>query len=155
MSQAELMDVTKICASFPPPPSPQIIRDNIISTIDMIYEDGTELVVIEGMEGMGKSTLLAQYAQTRPNNCISLFIKTTSRWGYDPDILKYDLFNQLNWLLQGEELNHEHIFSDSIWRTNIIKLRKKIKQKREQYYFIIDGLFDIPSDDNRALEAIL
>jgi hypothetical protein len=151
----ELVTLATICHSFPSLHGPQVPRDNMIETMDMLFEAGTELIAIEGEEGIGKTTLLAQYALRKPYNCFSLFVKTTSRWVYDPDILKHDLFNQLNWLLRGEELKDEADYSDAAWRTNLIALRKRIRQRREAFYFIIDGLLDIPKDNSYAKDAIL
>jgi signal recognition particle GTPase len=47
--------------------------------------------MIEGGEGLGKTTRLAQFAQRHPDHTISVFIKAASRFGYDPATVRYDL----------------------------------------------------------------
>ena len=74
MSEVEVMDLTVVCRSFPVSPHPEIHREHFLDTIDKIFEGDTILVVVEGVDGIGKTTLLAQYAKRHPNHALSLFI---------------------------------------------------------------------------------
>jgi ATP/maltotriose-dependent transcriptional regulator MalT len=78
----EVMDLTCVCQSFPRLPTPLIPRDNLLKTIDLMFGDEIELVMIEGGEGLGKTTLLAEFARRHADHTFSVFIKAASRFGY-------------------------------------------------------------------------
>ncbi len=153
MSKEEIMDVTVVCRSFPPIPQPQVERENILDIFDTIFEGGSQLLVIEGGEGTGKTTLLTQFAKKYPNQTFSLFIKPTSRWTYDPQFLLLDLCGQIYWALNKEELNDISQVDDGFLRTCIYRLQGLTRHKR--YYFLVDGIEDIPDGQPQAREMIL
>ncbi len=153
-NQVEIMDLTKVCRSFPESPNRVIKRENLLDTIDIIFEGDTQLTVVEAEEGMGKTTLLAQYAKRHPDYALSLFIKPTSSVAYSPDYLREILSEQLHWALHKEPLNREFI-DDSFFKTQLIKLEKKALRNREIFYFIVDGLDDIPKEDSRVHDIVL
>ena len=155
MAKAEIMDLTAACQSFPEIPVPQIRRDNILDTIDMIFEGNTELIVVEGVEGIGKTTLLAQFAMRHPNHALSLFIKPTSRFAYDPGILRFDLCNQLRWTLHQEELKTPEDADDAFLRNHLLELRKRARRNRETFYFIVDGIDEIPEGFFHSIDGFL
>ncbi len=153
MVKEEVMDVTVVSRSFPQILPPQICRENILDTIDTIFEGDTQLLVIEGGEGIGKTTLLTQFAKKYPNQTISLFIKPTSHWTYDPSFLLLDLCCQINWVLYQTELQDLNQIDDGFLRVGIFQLHRLTRQK--PYYFLIDGLEDIPEKESHARESIL
>jgi KaiC/GvpD/RAD55 family RecA-like ATPase len=137
----EVMDLTLVCQSFPREPMPEIRRDNILDTIERTFAGDNEVVMIEGGEGLGKTTLLAQFARRHANHAFSLFIKPASSFGYDPASLRYDLCCQLLWVLRQDESCKPEDTDEVYLRYRILELRKRAR--RETYYFIIDGLGDI------------
>jgi MoxR-like ATPase len=68
MKTIEVIDLTKICQNFPSMPSPDINRDNYLETIDKIFLDGVPIIVLEGEEGIGKTTLMGKFALRHPLN---------------------------------------------------------------------------------------
>lgn len=155
MAEATIMDLTVVCQSFPEILEPQIHRDNILDTIDTIFKGDTNLIVIEGVEGIGKTTLLAQFAKRYPDNALSLFIKPTSIWTYDPKILQFDLCDQIQWALRKEKLEEPEDADDAFLRNSLLKLRKRARTNRELFYFVVDGLHDIPEEDKHIRKPIL
>ena len=157
-SQSQVLDTVSVCQSFPSIDIQRLItRDYLLDAIESILDSETQVVVVEGQEGIGKTTFLAQFAIRHKNNSISLFIRPTSRWGYDLELIRFDLCNQLQWLLRQEELNPDDIasFSDSILRTQIYKLVRRANRDRKHYFFIIDGLDEIPDNENQICKLIL
>ena len=122
MIKEEVMDVTVVSRSFPQLSPPQVYRENILDTIDTIFEGDTQLLVIEGGEGIGKTTLLAQFAKKYPHQTFSLFIKPTSRWTCDPSFLLLDLCSQINWVLHQTELHELNQVDDGFLRISIFQL---------------------------------
>lgn len=146
MIQAEVMDLTVVCQSFPRMPVPEVHRDNILSTMDAVFGGETELVVVEGEEGIGKTTLLAQFARRHPGRALSLFARATSHWTYDPHVLRYDLCNQLQWVLHQEELTTTSMADDAFLRSRLIELRRRARRRKETFYFVVDGLDEVPEE---------
>lgn len=154
VKEAEVVDLTIISQTFPKMSGLQIQRQNILVRIDDIFNEGTELVVVEGMDGYGKTTLLAQFVKKHPNHAISIFIKPISRYLYAPEVLRYDLCNQINWILTKEEIEPEEV-DDALLRNSLLKLSKRARLRKELFYFVVDGLDEIPEEDLEYREAIL
>jgi ATP/maltotriose-dependent transcriptional regulator MalT len=74
-TKGEVMDLTTVCHSFPRLPERMISRDNIIDVLERMFDGGIELVSVEGEDGLGKTTLLAQFAKCHPHNTFSVFIR--------------------------------------------------------------------------------
>lgn len=161
MQKIEVMDLTTVCQSFPEVntgleciTSAIVLRDQILQTIDDMLCGNVQLISIEGDEEVGKTTLIVQFAKSHANNCISLFIKPSYSLGYDPEVLKYDLCNQINWILKKEEIDPE-IVDDSFLRNALIRLGIYARNHHQKYYFAIDGLFDIPENPRYYQNLIL
>ncbi|PLT28206.1 ATP-binding protein [Peribacillus deserti] len=151
-----IMDLNSACRSFPSLSNNDLNRENILDTIDLIFESETDVILLEGQEGIGKTTVLTQYSMRHPDNAISLFIKPSSRYGYDPQLLKFDLCNQLQWLTKNKEIkNLEDIADESYLKMQILDAHRMSGRKREKYYFVIDGIDDIPSDSQYVRKLIL
>jgi len=153
------MDNTLACFSFPEHAccvdNNQLVeRDNILDTLEMMFEE-TELISVEGDEGIGKTTLLAQFAIRHNTDSISAFIKPSNKWGYDPDIIRYDLCNQLSWILSKEEIKDPESANESFFRNCILKLSRRARIENKKYYFIIDGLDEIPEDSYVIKDMII
>ncbi|MBA2679576.1 MAG: ATP-binding protein, partial [Ktedonobacteraceae bacterium] len=153
LSKTDVMNLINACQSFPRLLEPQIERENILEAIDMTFAGEAQVLIIEGPEGIGKTTLLAQFAKKHPNNAISLFIKPTSHWAYDPELLKYDLCNQMHWALHHEELRPLETITNDRLREYIVALR--LKARWGEFYFIVDGLHEIPEENEQLREIIL
>ena len=141
MDKTKIMDLTTACHSFPKLPIPEIDRETSLDTIKRLFSKGNEVVVVEGEEGIGKTVLLALFAKRYPNRTFSLFIKS-SRLGHDPQILRYDLCNQLEWALNKAELNTIHEASDAFLRDRLMSLHKLTR--KEPLYFVVDDLCKAP-----------
>ena len=87
MTIAEIVDVTKISQSFPVLPSRLVPRPHYLAHIEAYFDAGAQLVIVEGEEGYGKTTLLAQYAREHSQESISLFLRASSLILHDPRIL--------------------------------------------------------------------
>jgi len=135
----ELLDVTKICTTFPSTLGIQIPRDNIHHTLETILGGDVELISLEGPEGMGKTTVLAQFAKRHLNRCISMFVSPNSRFVYDPTIQSADLCNQMNWILHNEEVPTDRASDPSLYHQLVMKLQRNARRSAEPFYFLVDG----------------
>lgn len=146
MTIPTIVDLTHISQSFPAPLDHDVPRENVWNTVDTLFKGGWEVVFIEGSEGIGKTTLLAQLARRHPYNTFSLFIRPVSRFTYDPSNLRFDLSNQVAWLLQMKELKTPSEADEIFWESLAIQLQRHARRKNEIYYFIIDGLAELPEE---------
>ncbi len=143
---AELMDVTRICSTFPRPSGIQIRRDNLHHTLETILDSDIHVLTVEGTEGIGKTTLLAQFAQRHLNRCVSMFVRPTSRFAYDPTILRADLCNQINWILFSEEISASSASDPSLYGQLVMELQRRARKPGQRFFFIVDGLEALPRD---------
>jgi hypothetical protein len=104
--------------------------------------------MIEGGEGLGKTTLLAQFARQHPDHTFSVFIKAASRFGYDPATVRYDLCCQLLWALRRDASCKPEEADDGYLRKLLLELRRRAR--REAFYLVLDGLADIPDESIRS-----
>ena len=153
--KTQIMDLVTISNNFPEIKEQEISRDNIINTIETIYQKDYKIILLEGNEGIGKTTLCAQFARKYPNNAFSLFIQPTSQYLYDPDFLIFDLCNQVSWIVEKKIIHTVEDANIKVLRNNIYILSRIAKANKEKYYFIIDGLDEIPDESNQCKEIIL
>ncbi|TAK27066.1 MAG: ATP-binding protein [Chloroflexota bacterium] len=155
MVTAEIMSLVTACRSFPDPPQPEITREHILLAIETIFEGQTDIGVIEGPEGIGKTILLSQFARRHPHNTFSLFIRPTGWWAYDPDHVRFDLCNQFSWALNQEEIRESTEVDDSYFRRASYHLARRAASRKERFYFVIDGLDQIPPEHAQFRRVIL
>src|SRR4051812_45442952 len=113
MNDIQIVDATTLCQSFPAIKPPVIPRDHILETLEMALGGDLNAISLEGPEGIGKTTTLALFAKRHYNDALSVFIRPSSRWAYDPSVLVLDLLSQAEWLLSGEVIRVEDLVPDN------------------------------------------
>jgi hypothetical protein len=76
-------------------PVPCISRENILDTIDQVFDGEIEVLVLESAEGIGKTVTAALYAGRHKTRVFTVFLRTGSRWAYDLDIVRSELCQQI------------------------------------------------------------
>ena len=147
-------DITAVANSFPELPAKQVIRENILTTLDDMFNSGIQLLTVEGAEEIGKTTLLAQFAKRHATRTICLFIKPTSWFSYDLQILLRDMCNQMHFALQGKELTEDEQTDESYYRQLVFGLARMAARKNSDFYFVIDGIQDVP-DESQVKSTIV
>jgi len=153
---AELMDLTKVATTFPQFGGPTIRRENMIVTLAEMLSSDTEVIIVEGPDGIGKTTLLAQFAQAHPHHAFTLFIRSSSRWAYDSSMLIRDLCDQIGWALKKEAYReYRELDPAQMLHKRIYELQRKANYESAPYYFIVDGLNEIPDEDCQERDMVL
>lgn len=137
---------------FPSIDPVSIDRPDFLETIVNILTSSNPVVFLEGEEGDGATTTLAQFCQKFPDQTFSLFIKPASRFAYSPDYLRLALAEQFQWYISGTSLDKAFL-DESEFQTLIHHVRKK--KKASTLYFVVDGLHQIPAEDTRLVETII
>jgi len=149
-----LVDLTLHCRNFPKSLTLEIYRENILDTIDSIFQGGTDLLIIEGMEGIGKTTILAQYAKRHSDSTFSLFIKPVNRLSYSPEYLREILYEQINYIFPVNQIE-SNAKNDLLLRNMLAKIQKIALNNNKVFYFVIDGLHDLPKEDFHIQNIII
>jgi hypothetical protein len=145
-----VLDLTSICLSFPPQPTPNIDRSNtVLNALDQVFGDGEAVVVLEGAIGDGKTTAVAQYAIRHGNRAISVFLHPDDAGYFDMDAVRFDLASQITWILGGmlRDVKPEDTTTSYV-RNRLLELRRHANYGREPYYIIIDGLDEVTGESN-------
>lgn len=150
-----IVDTTSICANFPVQEGRQIQRDNFIYTFEDILNTEIQVLIIEGREEIGKTTVLAQFAKRHAKNTVSVFVRATNRFSYDPTVLLSDLCNQASWLLNAEEMSNDIITDEAILGGYLLQMQRRARRENAIYYFVVDGLGDLTEENVEIRELIL
>lgn len=154
MIKVKPINLPIICRNFPKSPDSEVSRENLLDTIDRIFIGGTDLLIIEGTEGIGKTTLLAQYAKRHSGFALSLFIKPVSRLSYSPEYLREVLCEQINCIVPKSQID-PNLVNDLLFQNQLSKLQKIALRNKKVFYFVIDGLDDLPEEDFHIQNIIL
>lgn len=153
-----IVDTPLFCSSFPEVLAKEIVRDNVLHTLAKYFEGETQLLVVEGpekQEGIGKTTILAQFARQNSDRAISVFIRPTSWFAYDPGAVLKDLCSQIYWLVYRQEMRSDVVIDDGLLGSLFYDLQRHCKKHYQTALFVIDGIMDIPEDRLQVRDAIL
>lgn len=149
-----LVDVTTVARNFPELPEILLLRENFLEILDSILQGGTNLIVLEGKEGVGKTTLLANFCRRHHKDTVALFVRASSKITYSQGYIRLVLAEQLASLL-GRSAPTEEPLSDSFLQTAYFQLQRRYGRKKEKLYFVVDGLGELPEEErNEAIAQI-
>lgn len=87
-----VLDTTSFCSTLPQTDGAEVSRENLIDLLDTMLTKGKSPSVHLAREsGIGKTTLLAQFARKYNGCSVSIFARRSSWFTYDPDFLLRDL----------------------------------------------------------------
>lgn len=152
---SKVVNAIDLSYTAPTLPKPMIPRLNLISAIHQLFDSATETVCVEGRPGLGKTTLLRDFAEKCESPCFSVFLRPGSRHSYDPVLARSDLANQITWYLESRRLDDHTEPSDGQFRTLLNRCTRKLSRTKSNAYFVVDGLYHIPSEDHSLLHAIM
>lgn len=150
MSPSQLLDVTTLSRGFPDEPESKVSRDNLIEAIEGILEGNTDVVLIEGNEGIGKTNLVADFARRHARDSIALFLRATSKVGYSQGYVRLMLAEQIAMARGKYPLAEDHQIDDGYLHTSYFVLQRKLERENRQLFFVIDGLTNIPDEDRQV-----
>lgn len=136
--------------NFPELPELILDRSHVIGTILDVTSSG-DVIFLEGDEGCGATTLLAQFCQSNAGQCFSLFIKPLSRFAYSAELLRMVLAEQFWFYVNGVPIDRESI-DVTEFQNLLLKVRKK--QKAATLYVIVDGLHQANKNDRKAIDEV-
>ncbi|RMO86674.1 hypothetical protein ALQ33_05542, partial [Pseudomonas syringae pv. philadelphi] len=138
--------------SFPHVVGNEVSRDDVIETVSEIFTPSTAVVFLEGDSGVGLTTTLAQFVSRHEKQCFCLFMSPASRLSYDLSYIRVRIAEQIKVFLDSESFDKGAI-DEADYQTLINRTRSRMRGKPT--YFVIDGLYHIPKDDEAYVEAIM
>lgn len=129
-------------------------REHIVKTIaEMFTAEKMDVVLLEGRSGIGLTAICAEFALHTDSCIISLFIQGGSRLSYVPFRLAGDLLSQVERYLPSDK---RPVAADitSEWHARFTQLQENQRRQGKKIYFVVDGLHQIPSEDNRFVKEI-
>jgi hypothetical protein len=133
-------------------PDPCLGRENILQTIEQMLE-ANDVAILEGPEGRGKTVTAELFAQRHRTDIIAIFLKSGSRWAYEPGSVCSELSWQIAELL-GRTLDSDNPASMQTYEALLYKLRRYLITKQKHVMFIVDGVSEIPLADTQYAKQI-
>ncbi|MGC2742065.1 MAG: ATP-binding protein, partial [Candidatus Angelobacter sp.] len=155
MTTPQVLTAATICTSFPEMPQPTIARENLLVALETMLNGDLQMIILEGEEGVGKTTLLAQFARRNSEHTVSVFIRPTSWYTSDPEILTSDLINQMNWIVSSKEIPSREAMGTALLRRSVYELMRFSGRTSKKIVFVVDGLTAIPAERRFSRDAIL
>ena len=140
-------DLTKLSSTFPRKPPCTIQRTNMIATLEDLFGSGSDVVIVRGSNGKGKTELLRQFSLAHAESVFSAFVGPASRWSCDSHLVASNLCDQIDAALgnkapktvEGED--HLHAL-----RLRLIHLQRLAGRLRKTFWFVIDGLEEMGAE---------
>lgn len=145
----DVLTLASLSTSLPAKPSRRVERDNLLQGIDSGVSSGRQLIVIQGEEGTGKTTLLADYVRLHSENTISVFISSSDRLSYHPDTILLSLCSQLFWFVHQREIHPEDPVDEAALARLFGLAQTKARRSSQQMVIVLDGICDVPEIDFR------
>lgn len=143
-----------ISATFPQLLHPLIDRPHIITALDTMFEGQVQAVVLEGEEGIGKTTIAAQFVESHPDRALCVFAIGPSALARSAEFLVADLCDQVSFLLTGKRaVSGEE--SATFLRRGFTELARRAATRGQVYYIVVDGFLEEPGSEGAIASATL
>lgn len=147
---AEVMDMCYFSVTMPDKIEHEIQRLNYLDFFDSCLKENS-ILCLTGEDGVGVTTLLAQFVKRHAANCVSFFNNGLQSIRLNSDVVEQNLYEQLYWFAFGEKVSFEKI-GEITSLTNFVL--RKLKQTNQELYFVFDGFDDIPSEKLDSLRRL-
>jgi hypothetical protein len=140
-----VVDLPALSANFPQAPTPELARDNVVNSLRSLLNDNVYAAAVEGPEGAGKTTVLAQFVRRHPNAAVSAFVSAANKLSFDADLIRMDIATQIYFAVTGDILQREK-YEPALLKSNYSDLQRVAKRKKSIVYFVVDGLEELDAN---------
>jgi hypothetical protein len=155
-ARVELVTSATFSYAHPSPPANEVAHENYIRTLVKTLASAKRInaITVEGPEGIGKTTLLAQFSRSLPNQCVSLFVEDDDRSTFDPDCVRLNVSRQAHWILHQSQLQARGVDQET-YQGYLDRLQGITRRKRTPVYLLLDGLVDLIGRDAGAASRLV
>lgn len=114
------------------------------------------VLCLYGEDGVGVTTILAQFAREHGENCVSYFYDGLDIMLLDPEIMEHSIVEQLYWYVKGKDASFNMREAESAPLTALwASVYRKIKRSDKPLYFVFDGFDNIPPEKLETVKRFL
>lgn len=146
--RTEVVSTTDLSVTFPHVPSFAVYRSNVVHSVEKCL-DSKPVVYVTGPPGIGKTTVLAQFAQNTRTS-VSVFLKPESLGMSTPDLVRQEIAAQVRHLLRIHVVDDSPI-PEGEYSQLLTLLAKRAKQAIGNVYFVVDGFGDQSVDFQKSM----
>lgn len=143
-----IVAMPQICRNFPLSPLSKLDRESQLDAIDKAFSGSVQIVFMGGEEGIGKTTILAQFMERHPESTIGIFITPFSRASYSKEYINIAVTEQLFWMFEGKRFSFDVATSADVQK---LMLRIQKLAKTRPIYFVVDGLEEINAGERQGV----
>lgn len=134
-------DLTVTNPNFPDFPEKHLPRPNLVEYIYSQFSSNCRVILVEGEDGQGKTTLLSEFARTYNSRCITYFVEKEP-WSQRPEAFLRRLCEQISFALPEPITIDADTYDDikRLFSRLIQKLEDIANRDKQPYFFVIDGL---------------
>lgn len=152
---AEIVDMFYYSDTKPSPVANEIIRKSELALCTSRLESNNVLCLY-GEEGVGVTTVLAQFAKQHSDCCVSYFYNGFDLMLLNTEVMERSIVDQLCWYVNDtgdfyDEANAEGETMQTLWT----RLYRKIRRFNKPLYFVFDGLDNIPAEKKESVKRLL
>ncbi|WP_323774079.1 hypothetical protein [Alcanivorax sp.] len=146
MNNQTVVNLVDIIPDLPLIVKDEVVRDALITAINKFFDEMVNIVFLNGDENVGKTTLASQFCRSKPSSCFGLFLGSANSYSFEIPNIRWGLYSQLKWVLDGVRGDPQFEPSDKDIRYMINVLQRRAHTVNEKYYFVVDGLAEVPED---------
>ena len=153
--EGTIADMYYYCDSRPNSVAHEIIRKAELELCVKRLEEN-DVLCLYGEDGIGVTTVLAQFAKLHGAHCVSYFYDEQNVMLLDPEVMERSIVKQLYWYVFGkdDDFNGKEAF-DCPLTTLWTSVYRKIKNGNEPLYFVFDGFDKIPVGKKEGVKRFL
>ncbi len=149
--EAEPVSLISIAHFFPRTPPNEIVRDNLLDLMEETLNENN-LIVIEGYQGVGKTTLMSQFARRNSSRTLSIFVSSGDALSADLGVIRTDLGSQINFALGRFEPVED--VNQGTLNQLLFQMSRLARKKHGPYYLVVDGIDDVPKIADALLSSL-
>ncbi len=150
-----ILDMYYYSDTKPGPVSNEIMRRQILDLCEKRLANDN-VFCLYGEEGFGVTTVLAQFARTHSQNCVSYFYNGFDIMLMNTDIMENSISEQLFWYANGADSLFDPAHAEKANITGLWpSVYRKIKHSKQPLYFVFDGFDNIPAEKVESVKHFL
>lgn len=150
----EIIDALSFASNRPEIPTAYQERDDHVELINSYLRQDISTVCVVGPQQFGKSCLLYEFARQHYEDTIGVFFTGVAGYSFSPSYIRYELYSQLDWILNGNPPEPSNNPSDADVEQLFMLAQRKLQNNREPLKIIIDGIYEGESRSAQALETV-
>lgn len=153
-TEGEIVDMYYFSCTHPLPIANEISRKAIIELCEKRL-DTDNVLCLTGEEGIGLTTILAQFAKLHSTHCVSYFCNDLESMRWNPEVMEQEIVRQLYWYIKGNSDDFDIATAEGITIQSIYtKVLLEHKRRKQPLYFVFDGFDNIPSEKFETIKRI-